>query len=1817
MISSLRKLARPWAVVFILANLLNVLAPTISWALTSGPTAPEATSFEPVDTTDMVNLATGDFTYNIPLLEVPGPAGGYPLSLSYHAGIQPNEDASWVGLGWTLNPGAISRLTNGLPDDFNGAKTASRVYWQGGTIDTQTYGISVGIANVATVSAGLSFSQDTYRGNGVGWHLGAGVGYRFKIGGGLGGEIGANAEVGVSPYGETYSNSSVGIALSIGATVGSISANASLGLSVNSSGNVNAGLSGGVGLSSKNTGGVGGKNHFGGSLLGASINTGGGGGKLSAAGFTSSANNSRDGKISTSGDDLQLDIPIWYGINIHLGRTHIRYWMDETVNLENYGSVYFPYDTQLDLKSIVFDSYHVQGNESMKTGNNPEKNLEGSYADYDQYSVNAQGLAGNIRPHHYTLSLYSQDIVKESDGTKEILGYNIPQHSVGVQYRFVNDFSNKVTNDPPEIEVNKVITQTYYKTPTNDPGASEWKSRLEDIYPLDPVTTTTTIPLFFPYGNPETGQEGDNSNLNLKRRIPNVPGSKHVEYFANQDIINTPASLRSRGFIDCNANGFVRSDTDGKVGAFTITNQSGVNYHFSLPAYAYNEYTYSGKTDDKNRLSFNLVSQSGKYAYTWYLSGMTGPDYVDRGPSGVGDGILNDYDWGYWVDFQYGKWTDDYAWRNPSEGFNQDIDHRFQSFSSGNKEVYYLNAIRTKTHTAFFVKEIRADGRSVLSQSPVDPVAPTIDNVSKGTFYPWSRASLRLNSILLFDNKDLSLTNYNSLSDQYSHAFTTTIPSNDPETPDVTINNLIHFGQNVLDKFDAASLSFPGDKAIRVIDFNSDYSLTQGTSNSFDPNGDLFNQTPDTNLINTKFGKLTLKSLTFRGKGGTDNLPPTKFSYDIENHQNLPGLIRSIDGANKIATIAFNTNSAAFEIGDIVMFTQSGSTFYGYVRNTSSGSIDIKFLSTSTPIAGQIGGLSKTKNPPYNKDAYDVWGLYKSDYQDRIGFHLNRYTSELSARNTDAWSLRGIENSTGSKTKIDYEADTYNDIAFETASLRLTTETVYDTKHPNPYSECGGVESMVLVAFSNGAFDLTKRFKVGDYSQTVIQVSYEIQPKAQDNKPTIYKTECNTYSNKVLAVTRDKLSLFVCTRVSDRSSYDNSYTITPSLSDGKIYLPANNMVQGGGLRVKGLGLTNPSTGESRSTNYSYDFGGVSSGTTSYEPVPSLSDQSQTAESCYNDSYQTNLLKTLSLARDIPSPGVFYKKVKVSESVRRSDDIITSIPGYSEYQFETFNRDMIDYSNPLPKIISSSGSHRSQSYSHIGTRQVVLKDFTQRVGKLKSITLYDKDGRKVNETVHHYLHDQQSGQSFSENIAQYETLQTRFNKQGLVHETFNHARLVKGAGGVYQLQGLISKKENFPAIQTGTTTINFKTGIKTENRNLAFDFYNGNVTKSLEVDGYGNKYVTETEYAYHNYPAMGLKSFYLQNNSSNKHMLDQQSSSTTYKVNNVTDLSPIGLVSASAQTWSDQSVVMGVAGNNLAGKQEGIWRKKSSFNFIGVDQNVPLVANGDGLQPIANFTPFNAWGDNVIVTSGWQKNAEITQYDYNSHAIEATDINNHFAATKFSYDHSLVLATAANAEYKELAYSGAEELPRADGSYPTFKAFGGGVYIPDNVSISSVAHTGSSSIQANSAERGFTYYLVPKENTYQLSVWSSQANALVKYRLDNGAAQTATMLPTKAAEGWNQISALITVAGGHNRLEVWCEANGSTTHFDDFRFHPYKAAMASYVYNQWGELSHILDNNNLYTEYRYDGMGRLIETYKETFTNGRTKTTATRYHYANQ
>lgn len=114
---------KPIAIFFLLIFLTNLCWPTFSYALTNGPSQPEMQKFEPAGAPDLVDLFTGDFKYNIPLMEV----DGYPINLSYQSGASVEEEASWVGAGWTLNPGALNRQMRGLPDDFDGSASGGDV----------------------------------------------------------------------------------------------------------------------------------------------------------------------------------------------------------------------------------------------------------------------------------------------------------------------------------------------------------------------------------------------------------------------------------------------------------------------------------------------------------------------------------------------------------------------------------------------------------------------------------------------------------------------------------------------------------------------------------------------------------------------------------------------------------------------------------------------------------------------------------------------------------------------------------------------------------------------------------------------------------------------------------------------------------------------------------------------------------------------------------------------------------------------------------------------------------------------------------------------------------------------------------------------------------------------------------------------------------------------------------------------------------------------------------------------------------------------------------------------------------------------------------------------------------------------------------------------------------------------------------------------------------------------------------------------------------------------------------------------------------
>ena len=113
-------------------NYNNQGSPTIG-----GPTQPEMSSFKSIGADDMVNLFTGDFSYNIPLMDV----GGYPINIFYDGSISMEQEASWVGLGWNINPGTISRNTRGIPDDFNGTEKLIQTQTMK---PNKTWGVKVG-----------------------------------------------------------------------------------------------------------------------------------------------------------------------------------------------------------------------------------------------------------------------------------------------------------------------------------------------------------------------------------------------------------------------------------------------------------------------------------------------------------------------------------------------------------------------------------------------------------------------------------------------------------------------------------------------------------------------------------------------------------------------------------------------------------------------------------------------------------------------------------------------------------------------------------------------------------------------------------------------------------------------------------------------------------------------------------------------------------------------------------------------------------------------------------------------------------------------------------------------------------------------------------------------------------------------------------------------------------------------------------------------------------------------------------------------------------------------------------------------------------------------------------------------------------------------------------------------------------------------------------------------------------------------------------------------------------------------------------------
>lgn len=103
--------------ILFLLKLINSFAQSLP--LTVSVKTPELNAFNRSIETP-VSKYTGVAEISIPLYEVMIKGVKVPITLDYHSGgIRVDQDATWVGLGWSLNYGGqISRKAKGIPDEF-------------------------------------------------------------------------------------------------------------------------------------------------------------------------------------------------------------------------------------------------------------------------------------------------------------------------------------------------------------------------------------------------------------------------------------------------------------------------------------------------------------------------------------------------------------------------------------------------------------------------------------------------------------------------------------------------------------------------------------------------------------------------------------------------------------------------------------------------------------------------------------------------------------------------------------------------------------------------------------------------------------------------------------------------------------------------------------------------------------------------------------------------------------------------------------------------------------------------------------------------------------------------------------------------------------------------------------------------------------------------------------------------------------------------------------------------------------------------------------------------------------------------------------------------------------------------------------------------------------------------------------------------------------------------------------------------------------------------------------------------------------------
>ncbi len=759
--------------VFLALNLLiEIISPSVALALTGGPAQPELSSFEPIGTTDMVNLFSGDFVYNIPLLTVPGPNGGYPINLAYHAGIGMEQEASWTGLGWNVNVGAINRMMRGLPDDFNGENIKKTYY----TKPNSTIGISFGSPTVELfnfdaakgfgVQFDLSLYYNTYKGMGVKAGLDATAPLFSSMKGNLNASFDSQSGLGLTPslsfskqINDGNSRFSAGGALSAtfhsrqGFSDLSFRATADLEKTVEKKA---VGKDGKAYKDKKGNVKEKVKKDLNYSPAGASVS------------FSASSTMPYS-TIATSGTNASLSFkPGAAGLGIFgklkVGANFSSSWVKtKTKSYKSYGYMYMENASDEDLKDF-----------------NREKDVPVSKdvpflampsLTYDIYNVQGQGAGGVFRPYRSDVGVLSDppslsttaggDVTVEIGAATDIkFGGDVSgvygETYSGIWRNMPSDFQNVYGfQSNPDNEWFTPLYEPYYMKASGEQTATElnefdylggdepkrfqmsmlmgdvsWQPKLGlNIEDLTSYTAEGPTPASI------TRKEREKRVQNMvMRKIEELGGASAQTRGTHILSLDT---LAKTDMPEAIATAYDHANRNHQVGEIESINPDGSKYIYGIPVYNNlqkdvmfaidskggsdpQRTTYSSGqarvNNNQGMDEFFSSTEIGPYAHSYLLTEVLSADYIDL----TGDGPTDD-DFGGWVKFYYGK-ISDYKWRSPYQnanyiaGYLSNTDDDKASYTYGEKDIYYLKAIETKSHVAEFSLKNRSDAKGVSTE---------------------------------------------------------------------------------------------------------------------------------------------------------------------------------------------------------------------------------------------------------------------------------------------------------------------------------------------------------------------------------------------------------------------------------------------------------------------------------------------------------------------------------------------------------------------------------------------------------------------------------------------------------------------------------------------------------------------------------------------------------------------------------------------------------------------------------------------------------------------------------------------------------------------------------------------------------------------------------------------------------------------------------------------------------------------------------------------------------------------------------------------